>query len=138
MEYQSEAYSSQDCPKCSHRSALSRKTQETFACVSCGFQANADDVAAHNQLAKFVRSDKGVALLASGYRASVNSLWMRSVMGCRNVSRKGDSPRNSVPGIPRLAYFLTCIHEKHPVVAISVPCNQACPSQLDGYFSYVW
>jgi len=32
-------------------------------------------LAAHNQLAKFISSDKGVALLASGYRASVNSLW---------------------------------------------------------------
>lgn len=75
VEYQSEAYSSQDCPKCSYRSPLNRKTQDTFECVSCGFKANADDVAAHNQLTKFIGSDKGVALLASGYRASVNSLW---------------------------------------------------------------
>jgi putative transposase len=77
VEYQSEAYTSQDCPKCSHRSSLNRKTQDTFECVSpdCGFKANADDVAAHNQLAKFISSDKGVTLLASGYRASVNSLW---------------------------------------------------------------
>jgi putative transposase len=77
VEYQSEAYSSQDCPKCSHRSPLNRKTQDAFECVwpDCGFKANADDVAAHNQLAKFISSDKGVTLLASGYRASVNSLW---------------------------------------------------------------
>jgi putative transposase len=77
VEYQSEAYTSQDCPKCSNRSPLNRKTQDTFECVSpdCGFKANADDVAAHNQLAKFISGDKGVALLASGYRASVNSLW---------------------------------------------------------------
>ena len=77
VEYQSEAYSSQDCPKCSHRSPLNRKTQDRFECMSpdCDFKANADDVAAHNQLAKFISSDKGVALLASGYRASVNSLW---------------------------------------------------------------
>jgi putative transposase len=75
VEYQSEAFSSQDCPKCSYRSPSNRKTQEAFQCGSCGFKANADDVAAHNQLAKFISSDKGVALLASGYRASVNSLW---------------------------------------------------------------
>jgi putative transposase len=75
VECQSEAYSSQDCPQCSHRSLLNRQTQETFECVSCGMKANADDVAAQNQLAKFLSSDKGVALLASGYRASVNSLW---------------------------------------------------------------
>jgi putative transposase len=76
VEYQSEAYSSQDCPKCSYRSPLNRKTQERFACVSatCGFTANADDVAAQNQLQKFLSSAKGLALLASGYRASVNSL----------------------------------------------------------------
>ena len=45
-----------------------------FACVSssCGFSGNADDVAAQNQLRKFLSSDKGGALLASGYRASVN------------------------------------------------------------------
>jgi putative transposase len=73
VEYQSEEYSSQDCPKCPHRSPRNRKTQETFECVSCGFKANADDVAAHNQLAKFLSSDKGVTLLASGYRASANS-----------------------------------------------------------------
>jgi len=41
---------------------------------SCGFRGNADDVAAQNQLRKFLSTDKGVALLASGYRASVNSL----------------------------------------------------------------
>jgi transposase len=74
--YQSEAFSSQECPKCSYRSLLNRKTQDTFACASpdCGFTANADDVAAANQLAEFISSDEGVALLASGYRASVNNL----------------------------------------------------------------
>jgi putative transposase len=74
VEYQSEAFSSQDCPKCSYRSPRNRKTQDRFACTDCGFSAHADDVAAANQLAKFISSDKGVALLASGYRASVNSL----------------------------------------------------------------
>jgi putative transposase len=77
VEYQSEAYSSQQCPACEYTSPLNRKTQEMFACVSpsCGFAANADEVAAANQLRKFLSSDKGVALLASGYRASANSLW---------------------------------------------------------------
>ena len=77
VEYQSEAYSSQDCPKCSYRSPLNRNSQDMFECVSpdCGFKANSDDVAAANQLRKFLSSNKGVALLASGYRASVNSLW---------------------------------------------------------------
>jgi putative transposase len=76
VEYQWEGFTSQDCPKCSYRSPLNRKTQDRFECLSpdCGFQGNADDVAAQNQLKKFLSSDKGVALLASGYRASVNSL----------------------------------------------------------------
>ena len=76
VEYQSEAYRSQRCPACDYTSPLNRRTQEMFACVSpsCGFGGKADDVAAQNQLRKFLRSDKGVALLASGYRASVNSL----------------------------------------------------------------
>jgi putative transposase len=75
VEYQSEAFSSQDGPKCPYRSPLNRKRQEAFQCVGCGFQAHADEVAARNPLAKFISSDKGVALLASGYRASGNSLW---------------------------------------------------------------
>ena len=76
VEYQSEAYRSQRYPACDYTSPLNRRTQEMFACVSssCGFSGKADDVAAQNQLRKFLRSDKGVALLASGYRASVNSL----------------------------------------------------------------
>jgi transposase len=75
LEYRSEAYSSQDCPKCSYRSPWNRKTPETFECVSCQFRANADDVAAHNQLAEFISGEKGAALLASAHRVSVNSLW---------------------------------------------------------------
>jgi transposase len=57
------------------RQLTSRKRQERFACVRCGFRANADEVAAHNQLQKFLSSDEGEALLASGHRASVKSLW---------------------------------------------------------------
>jgi putative transposase len=75
VEYQSEAYSSQTCLACDYVSKENRATQEKFECVECGFAANADDVAAQNQLQKFLSSDKGVALLASGYHASVNSLW---------------------------------------------------------------
>jgi putative transposase len=75
VEYQSEAYTSQECPACLHRSSDNRKTQSEFLCAECAFSANADDVAAQNQLQKFLSSDKGITLLASGYRASVNSLW---------------------------------------------------------------
>jgi IS605 OrfB family transposase len=76
IEYQSEAYSRQQCPACEYTSPLNQKTQKKFACVSpsCGFTANADEAAAANQR-KFLGSDQGQALLASGYRASVNSLW---------------------------------------------------------------
>ena len=105
VEYQSEAYTRQECPACRHRSPNNRKTQSDFICVECGFSGHADEVAAQNQLQKFLSSDKGVALLASGYRASVNSLWS---------GRSGDSAtkqepieeiaqmRNSRHGIPRI------------------------------------
>jgi len=75
VEFQSERYTSQHCPACEHTSLLNRAIQAEFKCVECGFSANADDVAAQNQLQKFLSSDNGGALLASGYRASVNSLW---------------------------------------------------------------
>jgi len=88
VEYQSEAYSSQHCLACGHTSKENRATQEKFECVECGFSANADDVAAQNQLQKFLSSDKGVALLASGYRASVNSL---------SSGRSGDSATKQGP-----------------------------------------
>ena len=42
------AYTSQTCPKCGHAEAGNRKTQSLFSCVSCGYQSNADRVAALN------------------------------------------------------------------------------------------
>lgn len=39
---------SRTCPCCGHVSPDNRTTQERFACVQCGFEANADDVAAWN------------------------------------------------------------------------------------------
>ena len=51
---------SRTCPCCGHVSADSRKTQERFACVDCGFEENADYVGAMNILAA------GHAALACG------------------------------------------------------------------------
>jgi putative transposase len=87
IEYQSEAYTSQECPRCHFVSKESRKSQAEFAC-KCGFSANADEVAATNQLQKFLSSDKGQSLLASGYCASVNSL---------GSGRSWDSATNKEP-----------------------------------------
>jgi putative transposase len=42
------AYTSQTCNACKHIASESRKSQATFACVSCGHQANADVNAARN------------------------------------------------------------------------------------------
>ena len=39
---------SQRCPRCGHISAENRKTQACFRCTSCGYQDNADKVAARN------------------------------------------------------------------------------------------
>lgn len=42
--------SSRTCPRCGHVSGDNRKSQAEFACVECGFQENADLVAAINVL----------------------------------------------------------------------------------------
>ena len=42
---------SRTCPRCGHVSKDNRKTQATFACVECGYTANADYVASLNILA---------------------------------------------------------------------------------------
>ncbi|HXF03751.1 MAG TPA: transposase, partial [Candidatus Macondimonas sp.] len=43
---------SQTCPRCGHSAAENRQTQARFACVGCGFEANADLVAAINILSR--------------------------------------------------------------------------------------
>ena len=45
-------YTSQTCPCCGHVSRDNRQTQAKFACVECGFEANADHVGAINILAR--------------------------------------------------------------------------------------
>jgi putative transposase len=42
---------SRTCPECQHISADNRKTQADFACVQCGYAANADYVGSRNILA---------------------------------------------------------------------------------------
>lgn len=51
---------SRTCPACGHVSADNRQSQACFACVNCGFQGNADLVAANNILAA------GLAVSACG------------------------------------------------------------------------
>jgi putative transposase len=51
---------SRTCPACGHVSADNRQSQAYFACVNCGFQGNADVVAANNILAA------GLAVSACG------------------------------------------------------------------------
>ena len=41
-------YTSLTCPKCGHISHDNRKTQEDFKCTQCGYEDNADHVAAQN------------------------------------------------------------------------------------------
>ena len=54
------AYTSQTCPCCGHISRENRQNQALFACVSCGYENNADHVGAINVLAA------GHAVLACG------------------------------------------------------------------------
>ena len=46
------AYTSQTCNRCGHQSSENRKTQSQFACVKCGYAANADVNAAQNILGR--------------------------------------------------------------------------------------
>jgi putative transposase len=53
---------SRACPECRHISADNRKTQAEFACVECGYAANADYVGARNILAAGLVVFEGSAL----------------------------------------------------------------------------
>ncbi|SCU75404.1 transposase (fragment) [Cupriavidus necator] len=61
---------SRTCPCCGHVSADNRRTQECFACVECGFEANADVVGAINVLraghARLACADTSPEVGASG------------------------------------------------------------------------
>ena len=48
-----ESYTSQQCPKCGHCAKENRRTQESFICVQCQYQNNADIVGALNILQRF-------------------------------------------------------------------------------------
>lgn len=41
-------HTSRECPRCGHTARENRKSQALFRCTACGFQHNADWVAAHN------------------------------------------------------------------------------------------
>ncbi|MCC6444358.1 MAG: transposase [Armatimonadetes bacterium] len=51
-------HTSCQCPKCGHTEKANRKRQSVFRCVGCGYEANADFVAACNL------RQKGISLLA--------------------------------------------------------------------------
>jgi len=61
---------SRTCPCCGHVSADNRRTQERFACVECGFEANADLIGAINVLraghARLACADTSPEVGASG------------------------------------------------------------------------
>lgn len=58
-------HTSQECPKCHHTNKENRKTQAVFACVECGYTANADFVGSVNVL------ERGRRLLACGEMAHI-------------------------------------------------------------------
>ena len=60
-------YTSQTCPNCSHVAADNRRTQASFQCLACGFQAHADVVGARNVLARGLRVLACGALAQSGH-----------------------------------------------------------------------
>jgi putative transposase len=69
-------HTSQTCPSCGHVAKENRKTQAKFACVSCGYSANADHVGAMNILAR------GHRVLAGGEAGSAFVPHPASFAGC--------------------------------------------------------
>ena len=61
-------HTSQKCNKCTHTCSENRKTQESFQCIKCGYEANADLNAAKNVLVA------GHAMLACGEGALATSV----------------------------------------------------------------
>lgn len=72
-EQTGEAYTSQACPRCDHRSHAN-KQDRTFKCVSCGFEAHRDQVGALNIRAKFLYPDEWEAETMQAVRATASDL----------------------------------------------------------------
>ena len=69
LELVSPQHTSQTCPECGHVSKENRVSQEVFSCVACGFEENADWVAAINILQR-----AGHARIACGDTGLVGGL----------------------------------------------------------------
>lgn len=69
LELVSPQHTSQTCPECGHVSKEKRVSQEIFSCVACGFEENADWVAAINILQR-----AGHARIACGDTGLVGGL----------------------------------------------------------------
>lgn len=66
-------YTSQKCNRCGHIDASNRSKQESFCCMKCGYEENADLNAAHNILAA------GLAVIARGEMALAASVKQESL-----------------------------------------------------------
>jgi len=68
-----EAYTSQACPRCDHRSHANKQDRQ-FKCESCGFEAHRDQVGALNIRAKFLYPDEWDAETMQAVRATASDL----------------------------------------------------------------
>lgn len=77
------AYSSQQCSHCGFTFAMNRRSQAVFRCLWCGYEANADENAAHNIAERF----GDVELNALSFRAVETVLALRFLRSQATVRR---------------------------------------------------
>jgi len=96
VEYISEEYTSQTCPKCGNRQ---KQSGRGYSCAVCEFEAHRDAVGAHNIRKKYVGEDAGqpVSTRLPGAMASPSGVRFGPHLSCnsQSVERKTDEPAGS-------------------------------------------
>jgi len=90
VEYVSEKYTSQTCPKCGNRYKPSGRN---YSCVLCSFEAHRDTVGAYNIRKKYVSEETGrsVSSCLPGAMASPSGVRFYPHLPCRSRSRRKTS-----------------------------------------------
>ena len=89
------AYSSQECSQCGFTFLMNRRSQDKFACLWCGFEANADENAASNLAKRF--GDEELNLLPVREVETLLAIrFMRCLSDARSASAGLDTRVNEV------------------------------------------
>lgn len=92
------AYSSQQCSRCGFTFPMNRRSQDTFVCLWCGYEANADENAASNLAERF--GDEEVNALPFREVETVLALrFMRRLPDARSASAGLDTRVNKVANL---------------------------------------